>query len=208
MSAAYLVYEGVAFNYLVYGKAMMASKRYAELEVKAAQFDGYFSEYSNQLGLIHNGIFKAAAAFHLSGMTAGVPLLQKVLEEAAQDQIIMPFVEAAPHISEMLLSISSHYPDQKFIQSIISLSSKYTNNLRSIHFNPVPLSPREIKILSLLDEGLSRKQIAEKLFISQETAKTHMKNIYQKLEVNSKVSAINIAKMHGYLSSSQKSVDT
>ena len=199
MSEAYLVYEGVAFNYLVYGKSILASKRYAELEIMTTHFDSYFSEYSNQLGFIHNGIFKAAAAFHLSGMAAGVSFLQKVLDEAAQDKIIMPFIEASPHISEMLISISAEYPDQEFIQRILSLSYKYMANLRRTQHNPVPLSPREIDILSLLDAGLSRKQIAEELFISPETAKTHMKNIYQKLNVYSKVSAINIAKMHGYL---------
>ena len=46
---------------------------------------------------------------------------------------------------------------------------------------------------------MSRKEIAVCLHISEETAKTHFKNVYQKLGVSSKVSAIRIAQDRGYL---------
>ena len=46
---------------------------------------------------------------------------------------------------------------------------------------------------------MSRKDMAAKLCISDETAKTHLKNIYQKLGASSKVSAIKIALERGYL---------
>lgn len=64
----------------------------------------------------------------------------------------------------------------------------------------VPLSGREINILSLTAIGLSRKEMAERLCISEHTAKTHLRNIYQKLGVNSKVAAIKLARDRGYLS--------
>jgi len=62
------------------------------------------------------------------------------------------------------------------------------------------LSQREIDILSLAAWGLSRKEVAARLFISEETVKTHFKNVYQKLGVNSKVAAIKLARGRGYLS--------
>jgi len=46
------------------------------------------------------------------------------------------------------------------------------------------LSPREIDVLHLLVKGHSTKIIAEKLFVSFETVRTHLKNIYNKLHVN------------------------
>jgi DNA-binding NarL/FixJ family response regulator len=52
------------------------------------------------------------------------------------------------------------------------------------------LSEREKEILSLLVEGLSKKQIAEKIFLSHHTVDSHIRNIYVKLEVHSKGSAI------------------
>ncbi len=55
------------------------------------------------------------------------------------------------------------------------------------------LSEREIVILSLLVDGLSKKQIAEKIFLSHHTVDSHIRNIYAKLEVHSRSSAISKA---------------
>ncbi len=52
------------------------------------------------------------------------------------------------------------------------------------------LTPREKELLQLMTTGLSRQQIADKLFISFHTVTTHLKNIYSKLHVNSKSGAI------------------
>ena len=59
--------------------------------------------------------------------------------------------------------------------------------------NNFDLSSRENEILSLLVDGLSYKLIADKLFISYETVHSHIKNIYQKLHVNSVNEAISKA---------------
>lgn len=52
------------------------------------------------------------------------------------------------------------------------------------------LSEREKEILKLLVEGLSKKQISVKIFLSHHTIDSHIRNIYAKLEVHSKGSAI------------------
>ncbi len=57
-----------------------------------------------------------------------------------------------------------------------------------------PLSKRETQILELVSEGKSRSQIANELFIDWETVKTHIKNVYMKLDVNSKADAIKAAR--------------
>ncbi len=59
--------------------------------------------------------------------------------------------------------------------------------------NPSPLSERETEVLQSIAEGKSYSKIALDLFISKETVRTHIKSIYRKLEVNSKVDAIKIA---------------
>lgn len=52
------------------------------------------------------------------------------------------------------------------------------------------LSEREKEILLLLSEGLRYKEIADKLFLSTETVRTHIRNIYLKLQVNSRTEAL------------------
>lgn len=53
-----------------------------------------------------------------------------------------------------------------------------------------PLTPREREILQLMSEGLPNKTIATRLSISERTVTTHVANIYTKLQVNNRVSAI------------------
>ena len=77
MNTAELFYQGVAFNYLVYGKAVTASRNYLKLEILAESFVEYFAIYHNQLGFIHNGIFNAIAKYHLNGLEAGILALKK-----------------------------------------------------------------------------------------------------------------------------------
>ncbi|WP_290792827.1 response regulator transcription factor [Flavihumibacter sp. UBA7668] len=55
------------------------------------------------------------------------------------------------------------------------------------------LTPREIELLELLKDGLGYKQIGAALQISEGTVRKHLENIYRKLQVNNKVSAINAA---------------
>ena len=55
------------------------------------------------------------------------------------------------------------------------------------------LSAREMEILKGLVEGMDYKAVAEKLFISPYTVRTHITKIYQKLHVNSKIQAVNLA---------------
>lgn len=52
------------------------------------------------------------------------------------------------------------------------------------------ISKREAEILLLIHEGLSNQQIADKLFISENTAKKHISNIFQKLQVERRTEAI------------------
>jgi predicted ATPase/DNA-binding CsgD family transcriptional regulator len=61
----------------------------------------------------------------------------------------------------------------------------------------VPLSTREIEVLRLLAEGLTNAQIAEKLVISPTTVNAHLRHIYVKLDVTSRIAAARFAVEHG-----------
>ena len=75
-----------------------------------------------------------------------------------------------------------------------SESSDSTSNPRVGENNTMiliePLSPREIDILRLMANGLSNKEIAMRLHITEGTVKNHAFNIYGKLQVSRRVQAI------------------
>ncbi|HXG39041.1 MAG TPA: response regulator transcription factor [Bacteroidota bacterium] len=61
----------------------------------------------------------------------------------------------------------------------------------------IPLTKREKEILSLVVEGLTNQQIADKLFISPRTVDTHRTNIMQKLDLHDVASLVRYAIKHG-----------
>ena len=59
--------------------------------------------------------------------------------------------------------------------------------------DPIALTQREKEILKAIIDGRSNKEISDALFISIETVKSHIKSIYQKLQVRNRVEAALIA---------------
>ena len=57
------------------------------------------------------------------------------------------------------------------------------------------LTEREREVLQLLSTGLTYEKIADRLGISHETVKMHLKNIYRKLKVQNKIEALNKVKL-------------
>ncbi len=62
-----------------------------------------------------------------------------------------------------------------------------------------PLTNRELQILDLLAQRLQNKEIAAKVFISPETVKKHLNNIYGKLNVGNRLDAVEKARTLGIL---------
>ena len=58
---------------------------------------------------------------------------------------------------------------------------------------PFEVTIREIEVLQLLVDGFNYRDIGEKLFISYNTVKKHVSNIYEKLHVTSKAQAIKVS---------------
>lgn len=59
------------------------------------------------------------------------------------------------------------------------------------------ITPREIEVLRLMASGLSNQEIADKLFVSLNTVKTHTSNVFSKLDVQRRTQAIQKAKELG-----------
>ena len=61
------------------------------------------------------------------------------------------------------------------------------------------LTPREMEVLELMAHGLSNQEIANRLFVSLNTVKTHTSNVYSKLDAQRRTQAIQKAKLLGLL---------
>ncbi len=105
-----------------------------------------------------------------------------IIKNSALEEIVKTINEALAGGAPMSLSIA------KMVVSSFQQS------------NSSPLSERETAVLQGIAEGKTYSKIALDLFISKETVRSHIKNIYGKLAVSSKAQALKVAGDHKWLS--------
>lgn len=74
---------------------------------------------------------------------------------------------------------------------------KQANNSEEIDHTKIKdldISKREYEVLLAISEGLSNKEIGEKLFVSESTIKTHVSNLLSKLDAKRRTQALQVAK--------------
>ena len=84
------------------------------------------------------------------------------------------------------------------------LLESFTALTRQQDYSVNDLTQREIELLQLIAEGLSNKAVAQKLYISENTVKYHIKKILQKLGVHNRTEAVAYALRTGLISSKRK----
>ncbi|CAN5266073.1 hypothetical protein BH09BAC5_BH09BAC5_12870 [soil metagenome] len=109
--------------------------------------------------------------------------------------------------------IVKNSPSAKIVESIIDIrnggspmSAGIARKVVAAFSRPEELSDefymltgREKEILLFLEDGLRYKEIASKLFLSVETIRTHIRNIYVKLHVQSRTEALNKVRKNRFL---------
>ncbi len=149
----------------------------------------------SMIHLIEGALLKAHHGMLTKNLSVIKTALIEAFHHAKSNQIIAPFVMDKPllqaYVSRLLLSPSSNVdpPLKAFIMEVMkTLSLQIFDN---------PLSAREHDVLIKIAEGASNRAIASALHISLSTVKTHINNIYEKLDVNTRVAAIKKAKTVG-----------
>ncbi len=143
-----------------------------------------------------------AGLLMLGKMDEAKTILALALHFGEAEGYVQPFVSHAQIISPLLAEIiNEQLPHRK--------SAYLTSLLASCHANPgasaIPpqgieiqnrfnITKKEIEILRFMTAGYKNKEIADKHFISVNTVKTHVRNIYGKLDVTSRLQAIQKAK--------------
>ena len=119
-----------------------------------------------------------------------------VLKTMASAQLIYAIEEVLGGKIYLPLALSSRffeYFQQSFREETAKQESDEENLLSY-------LTQREEEVLELLTQGITYKGVANKLFISETTVKTHVNNIFQKLQVNDRTQAVLYAINNGFLS--------
>lgn len=176
-------------------------------------------EKMNQ-GLRHGGpltLISAPAGYGKSILAAqwlrGLSLDQSIhgawlsLDDKDNDPVVFfSYIAAALGLDEAGIRLNIHRMLEASVPDVYTFMSYVINEIYPVMKKSStatltePLTLQELKVLQLLSVGLSNQGIADELVISLGTAKWHVHNLYEKLEVKSRTQAISRAQELGLLS--------
>jgi ATP/maltotriose-dependent transcriptional regulator MalT len=153
-------------------------------------------------------LLSCQAYARLGRMDNSLDALQKALALAGKEQLERPFLDEGQGFFEVL---SLLYPkiqdtDQQHFAGRILQEARFIPEAVFIPKSSAAeglvesLSERELEVLQLMARGLSNPEIAKRLYLSPNTLKAHSQNIYQKLDVHSRVQAVARGRELGLLS--------
>lgn len=125
--------------------------------------------------------------------------LQEALSLAEPQNYVQLFVDEGPIMAHLLSEAVSSGTVSDYVDSLLKAFNRPAASLTAIQPLIEPLSERELDVLRLLASDLSGPEIARNLMISLNTMRTHTKNIYSKLSVSSRLSALRRAEELGLL---------
>jgi len=140
----------------------------------------------------------------------GISLARKVREKKLPVAVLMlttydaqQYVLAALRAGAKGYVLKTATPDD-LIQAIRTVASggvyldrEVSSSVKAVDFMPESLSPREQEVLLLAGRGLSSKEVASQLIISERTVQTHLASIYDKLGARNKTEALLLALKYG-----------
>jgi LuxR family maltose regulon positive regulatory protein len=187
-------------EYFTYARMLIAQNMLDDAEILLDNFERFAQEGGRQRSLITVYILQALTQQAKGRGKEALILLEKAIQLAAPEGYRRAFLDEGQPVMELLPKI--RVTSQDFVDQLLKDAEAEPGlRLPFALSQPLvePLSERELEILKLVAEGLSNREIAERLIISVGTVKSHVHNIYGKLEVRGRTQAIARAREIGLI---------
>jgi LuxR family maltose regulon positive regulatory protein len=125
-----------------------------------------------------------------------VNLLGEVLAQTESEGFVRLFLDEGVRMAELLSEVAAQGIRPDYVSKLLTAfeaekqKSEGQPDLPPAQLLIEPLSQRELKILQLIAQGLSNREIGERLFLALDTIKGHNRKIFDKLQVQSRTEAI------------------
>jgi LuxR family maltose regulon positive regulatory protein len=161
--------------------------------------------HKNQLQLINVGILLSLTYMKQNKMDQCRSQMKETIAIAEAGEIIMPFIEPGKQMVDCLKLLPTDTLKSDFVKRIFNLLAQMSQNSQLKRKVPSKLdlmdkkrgieslSFRELDVLRHLAQGLRNKEIADKLHVTHHTVKKHLSNVFSKLNVQSRIHAVNKA---------------
>jgi NarL family two-component system response regulator LiaR len=107
------------------------------------------------------------------------------------------YVVKKAHPDDLAVAVRQAFEHSIYLRTSASMSEL---DVAEPRFDHPDLTRRELEILRLVAEGLSNAELAKMLWVTEQTVKFHLSNIYRKLNVSNRTEASRWAQLHGLLS--------
>jgi LuxR family maltose regulon positive regulatory protein len=151
-------------------------------------------------------ILQALAFQDLGRTDDSMRSLERALDQTEMEGYVRIFAEEGEPMAELLgvaIARGIHTDYARDLLETIKCATSCRAKRAEVRRLPLdaadPLTSRELEVLKLLANGLSNREIAQELFVSMSTAKTHVHRIYSKLNVHKRTQAVEKARKVGYL---------
>lgn len=127
-------------------------------------------------------------------------LIERAVRVACTARCVRAIVESGPQIARLLYRLLPTTSEPRFVRTVLDAfpAESVALSLREAAIDGIdPLSPREVDFLRSLADGLTNKEIADVQCVSLSTVKWHTANIYRKLGVQNRISAVSRARALG-----------
>jgi len=180
-----------AAEFIIFSRVLIAHSRFDDaltLLNRLIEENGSAGRVLEQMECL---VSKSFVLYHMKHAADAVKTIIHAMELAEPGGYIRVFVDQGQPLAELIESIDDFGKKrlQQFAKKLL-IEFKTINYINKQNGLIEELSDRELEVLRLLCAGLSNKQITDELFISANTVKTHLKNIYGKLSVHSRAEAI------------------
>jgi LuxR family maltose regulon positive regulatory protein len=175
--------------YFTYVRLLLAQKRLEDAQTLLATMERSAEQAGRSRKLITIYLQQAAVQQAMGRQEQALARLEQALHLAAPEGYCRAFLDEGPVIVDLLSRVRQVAPT--FVDRVLE-SAGAGGGQRAISHAPAliePLSEREMEILRLIAAGRSNPEIADLLYLSLNTIKWHVKNLYGKLGVGSRIEA-------------------
>ncbi len=189
--------------YIDYARLLILEMKFREAEIILSKLLNMAQAANRIERIIETKIIYAILNKATGNKEKAIKYLIEALEDAACENILMSFVLFHSNISDLLKEVykiqaTTKTKIPKKLIDKLKLAIEKREKFKKINLE-YGLSERELDALKLIAEDLTNQEIADKLFISLNTVKTHLKNVFLKLEADNRTKAVAKAKELGII---------
>ncbi len=145
-------------------------------------------------------VLMARAQLQLGKRSGADDALRRGLELGRPDRYVRVFLDDADHLLDLMRGIGGRYRDT-YLSELVDSAQTAAGCSAGAHSVEIvePLSGREREVLGHLPTHLSQREIADTMYVSINTVKSHTAAVYRKLGATSRSQAVRTAQLHGLL---------